>query len=319
MSLHTLGACVCGGGGGGGGHGGGGHGGHGGGFHGGGLRGGFAGPGWGWGPYVDVVDVDPIYDVTDLLEREAQTDDLAERVAEKLAKKTKVEGGSFEHLSPGADGGSYAEIVDVDSEWGLTDPQDVELIAHKHGLFTLGAESAAPMFDMVDVTNKLNAVFGPLRDGQPTKVVSVKQARSMTLAAMPAAEAAVKYGIGIDSKRQLTVDKLQWHLDNMEGKADDADYASKADLRVWLVQAMVEFNAAQDSIEQTERNSILQAIWESIKELPVTLSKVTEAISSKVSAVVKSVTGPLPVWAWALIGAGTLGLVSFAVIKVAKR
>lgn len=121
-------------------------------------------------------------------------------------------------------------------------------------------------------------------------------------------------GLPGDTARNTVLGKLQWHQNTLQGMATtpNAMYSPGNDLKHWVTQAFVEANAA------TVGAQYLQDRWDNTwKKVLAAIAALPKEIRHVVSSIVEDVTG-LPIWAWALLGLGGVGILGFGIYKLAN-
>ena len=155
------------------------------------------------------------------------------------------------------------------------------------------------MYDVASLQRTLNGIYGSVVDGRLVpKVVTMQTARRlMVLGQKAIAEAKRISPLGDDTARDRTWWKLDWHrvqLDSAGMQILSTPYPHADDLRVWVVQAFVEVNAAIDAAAYADSITV----W---GELGRQLDEIAGTVAGAVGGVLKPALGGAVVLAVALV------------------
>jgi len=164
--------------------------------------------------------------------------------------------------------------------------------------FLLG-ETANPIINIETIVRKIQAV----------KPVTVAQAKDLAGMGMGAIQSAIRYAPGgsvavtpaQDAARKKVQGHIQWHLDNLKNFPDPkAAYPSSDDLKMYVISAYVEYNAATQNRVQ-ERDIVYKSF------------------SDMLDGMQKSVMGTLTKnWPW-VVAAGVATTVGIILMRGKKR
>ncbi len=141
-------------------------------------------------------------------------------------------------------------------------------------------------FDLAANTRTLNAI-------QP---VHVAQARAMLASGQRAIAQAKDLAKGPPelpgaTSRDKVAGKLDWHKNELaKAAASDAVYDPGADLRTWVLQAFIEYNAAEEGRGAATRNA--QLLWD---EMTTSLAALPYKVAAIPGQAFEAVTG-VPPW-----------------------
>jgi hypothetical protein len=127
-----------------------------------------------------------------------------------------------------------------------------------------------------------------------------------------------KFNLPGDTARKNVAGHLQWHADALAKVIGNSNaiYDSGADLKKWVLNAFVEQNASEEGSAAAGQQwskawSDWADMWIEVGKFIATLPKeIAKGVGDLAGDVVKGVTG-LPLWAWALIGLGVVGVIGF--------
>ena len=131
-----------------------------------------------------------------------------------------------------------------------------------------------------------------------------------------------KFNLPGENARANVQGKLQWHANAISQllSTPDAMYASGDDLKKYVMQAFIEQNSVEEGANDPTWSKAWgdwANMWEEVGRVLAKLPKaVAKAVGDLAGDIVKGVTG-VPIWGWAIIGAGVLGALGFLIYKLA--
>lgn len=166
---------------------------------------------------------------------------------------------------------------------------------------------ATDSFDIAAETQKMNAL----------KQVPVSVAQVLLRNGQDAINHAITVAKSKNLPNQNTLNvnfyKLQWHQTELAKYAATpfAIYPSADDLKKWVMEAFINANATDVGAEWVSNG--LSKMW---AEIRTAIAALPAQARAAVSAAVEGITG-VPLWAWGVGGVAVVGLLGFAVYKIA--
>lgn len=197
--------------------------------------------------------------------------------------------------------GPFMEVDDWVDPMSLVDPSIL-------GAYDQGG------FDIAAAQKKMNEL---------PKKITIRIAQALLRAGQGAIEGALaiaaKKNLPGGAARKNVQDHLGWHAKKIHemasvGASPNAFYDPGQDLAKYVVMAFIEANAAEEGAAYLTAawSRMWQEIGQAIAALPADIRKV---VTSSVGGLIQTITG-LPVWAWALLGIGTLAGLGFILWKL---
>ena len=148
------------------------------------------------------------------------------------------------------------------------------------------------------------------------KSVSVDQSRALLKYGQKVADEAVRFGKDLPGvgKRQEVVWKLRWHEGALAKEVSPvARYGAADDLKKWVRQAFIEYNASSEGKEYSE------ALWDAmVAEMKDKAVGVAEYSSKPIEFL--AWLASVPTWVWAVGGvAVALGAGAWVVVPIVRR
>jgi len=195
----------------------------------------------------------------------------------------------------------------------FVDPMEMVDPAILQGEDILGEDAydVLGMFDIASAQRKMNAL---------PKKVTVRMAKALLAGgqeAITGAQAiAAQKSLPGGTARDNVAAHLSWHNDKLARMtgSPNAFYDPGQDLAKYVMMAFIEANAAEEGATYLDQawSQMWQEIANAIAALP---SDIRKAVVSAASGAIETITG-LPVWAWALIAVGSVGLLGFLAYKI---
>lgn len=184
-----------------------------------------------------------------------------------------------------------------------------------------GRDVVVGAYDMAAEQRKMNTL----------KVVPASVARALANGGLRAIDSAIavakggffhtlKQPIPGDTAREKVRGDLQGHLNALNLFVDPAAiYPGAKALKRAVMMAFVEFNAVEETRAYASQNTISRAVSEAWGEMWLAVTHAAAALPAAlrkaVDEAMKAGTG-LPMWAWALISVGSVGLVGYTVFRL---